>query len=174
MVQSFHESFDQFEVEDSIFNVIRKLLCKKIAHSDVVNLIYRCLRIKKFFVEKDPFDLSIRKFLNLGHTIGHCIETLSDYEVPHGKAVLMGISHMLKVSLKGNLISENFASRYFDLINTIGISGNFQYSISQIRSQICKDKKVSNGEISLILPCEACGVQEVAISLDNVHEFLSV
>jgi len=43
----------------------------------------------------------------------------------------MGISHMLKVSLKGNLISENVASRYFDLINTIGISGNFQYSISQ-------------------------------------------
>ena len=174
MVQSSHEGFDQFEVEDSIFNVIRKLLCKKIAHSDVVNLIYRCLRIKKFFVEKDPFDLSIRKFLNLGHTIGHCIETLSDYEVPHGKAVLMGISHMLKVSLKGNLISENFASRYFDLINTIGISGNFQYSISQICSQICKDKKVSNGEIPLILPCEACGVQEVAISLDDVHEFLSV
>ena len=174
MVQSSHESFDQFEVEDSIFNVIRNLLRGEIIHGDVVNLIYRCLRIKKFFVEKDPFDLSIRKFLNLGHTIGHCIETLSDYEVPHGKAVLMGISHMLKVSLKGNLISENFASRYFDLINTIGISGNFQYSISQIRSQICKDKKVSHGEVSLILPCEACGVQEVAISLDDVHEFLSV
>ena len=88
--------------------------------------------------------------------------------------MLMGISHMLKVSLKRNLISENFASRYFDLINTIGISGNFQYSISQICSQICKDKKVSHGEIPLILPCEACGVQEVAISLDDVHEFLSI
>lgn len=49
-----------------------------------------CL-IKKRIVELDEKDNGIRKILNFGHTIGHAIETCSNYKIAHGEAVAMGV-----------------------------------------------------------------------------------
>jgi 3-dehydroquinate synthetase len=36
--------------------------------------------------------------LNLGHTFGHALEAASDYEVPHGQAVALGLTAALRIS----------------------------------------------------------------------------
>ena len=65
------------------------------------SLIHLALHQKKSFVELDEFDVGIRKLLNFGHTFGHAIEASTDFEVPHGIAVGVGI-----------LVSNEFASDY--------------------------------------------------------------
>lgn len=55
------------------------------------NLILGALAVKKAVIEKDEFELSLRRSLNYGHTIGHAVEVMSDYRIPHGTAVALGV-----------------------------------------------------------------------------------
>lgn len=58
----------------------------------VQELILRSCLVKKRIIEMDPFEKTgARRQLNFGHTIGHALETLSDYRLSHGQAVLMGM-----------------------------------------------------------------------------------
>lgn len=49
------------------------------------------LLIKKGYIEGDEFDTGRRNLLNYGHCFGHAIETATDYAVPHGQAVVLGM-----------------------------------------------------------------------------------
>ena len=60
------------------------------------DMIYKCLDIKRKLVEEDEFDRSSRMILNFGHTLGHAIETLSDFSYLHGEAVAVGMAYMCK------------------------------------------------------------------------------
>ena len=57
----------------------------------LAKVIELSLQSKKWFIETDEFDQSERLLLNLGHTFGHAIEGASNYGVPHGIAVGLGI-----------------------------------------------------------------------------------
>lgn len=54
-------------------------------------LILRALSIKAKITEKDEFEQGKRKILNFGHTIGHAIESLSNFQISHGEAVALGM-----------------------------------------------------------------------------------
>ena len=64
------------------------------------SLVKRCLEIKKGFIEIDEFDKNERLVLNYGHTFGHAIETMTNYEIPHGIAVCMGMDIANYISMK--------------------------------------------------------------------------
>lgn len=60
----------------------------------LVEVVKRCLQIKSDFVSRDEKEISPsggRVFLNVGHAVGHPLETLSHYTLRHGEAVLLGI-----------------------------------------------------------------------------------
>lgn len=59
--------------------------------SDINDSIKTCLSIKKSVIEEDEYENTIRPILNYGHTFGHVFETMSDFKIPHGIAVLMGM-----------------------------------------------------------------------------------
>jgi shikimate kinase / 3-dehydroquinate synthase len=47
---------------------------------------------------RDPREQGLRAELNLGHTFAHALEAASDYELPHGKAVALGLLAALRLS----------------------------------------------------------------------------
>ncbi len=49
------------------------------------------LSIKKSVVDFDEYERDVRRSMNYGHTFGHAIEKLSNYQVPHGLGVLLGM-----------------------------------------------------------------------------------
>jgi 3-dehydroquinate synthase len=53
--------------------------------------IHTCLNIKKAVIEEDEYENTVRPILNYGHTFGHVFETLSEFKIPHGIAVLLGM-----------------------------------------------------------------------------------
>ncbi len=68
-------------------------------------ILYRCILVKKVFVEMDLYDnLGKRQFLNFGHTLGHAIEIL--YSISHGEAVAFGMCFDLYLS--DNLYFKSF------------------------------------------------------------------
>lgn len=56
-----------------------------------INIIKMSSAVKKLVIEYDELEKNERRVLNYGHTIGHAIETASDYFIPHGIAVLYGM-----------------------------------------------------------------------------------
>ncbi len=58
------------------------------------------LRVKAAIVARDPFERTgERATLNLGHTVGHAIETASAHRMPHGEAVAWGLLAALRLSV---------------------------------------------------------------------------
>ncbi len=54
-------------------------------------LVAHVLNAKKWFIETDEFDQGPRKLLNFGHTFGHALESATNFALPHGIAVGIGV-----------------------------------------------------------------------------------
>lgn len=73
-------------------------------------MIYVSCDIKRSVVERDPKEKGERALLNFGHTIGHAIEKLSDFKLPHGVCVGLGITAAAYLSkLQGNITDEELS-----------------------------------------------------------------
>ncbi len=124
----------------------------------VPEAIYRSILIKRKYVltdEKEKLKNShSRAILNFGHTFGHALETLYNYnkKLTHGEAISIGMTIASKLSYKLNYLSLNQFNKicnHFKL-NKLPIYDNkmFDKKIFQI---IEKDKKNINGKINFIL-----------------------
>ncbi len=59
--------------------------------NDLEEIIGRCVKIKKYFVDIDERDENKRHALNFGHTLGHALEL--EYNLPHGQAISIGMAY---------------------------------------------------------------------------------
>lgn len=75
-----------------------------------------CLNIKKSYIENDEFDMGRRNLLNYGHCFGHAIESATDFAIPHGQAVVLGMILANKVSVSRGFLSQQKAK---EIENTI-------------------------------------------------------
>ncbi|HVW98815.1 MAG TPA: hypothetical protein VHA52_00005, partial [Candidatus Babeliaceae bacterium] len=69
-------------------------------------VIQRAIEVKRRIVALDPTEKGLRRILNLGHTIGHALETLSNYQLSHGEAVAAGIVLEAHISYEMGILSE--------------------------------------------------------------------
>ncbi len=114
-------------------------------------LIFGALFIKKVIVEYDEFELDIRKSLNYGHTIGHAVESLSNYKIPHGQAVAVG---MLVVNRMWKDYPDTLIeSLCLDLIDKDDLRN---IDFSNMKSLISKDKKTVGNETTFVF-CDGFG-----------------
>ena len=128
------------------------------------------LRSKKYFVEVDEFDLKERKLLNFGHSFGHALESASDYMIPHGVAVLLGMvaaaSHPLsEFSQETQMLVESCLTFALDIDDQI-INEILRIDYHKFLLALSKDKKNTSLELVLILPM-ATGLQIVKIPFDQ-------
>jgi 3-dehydroquinate synthase len=80
------------------------------------DIIFQCAKIKSAVVSKDEFEKSgLRKILNFGHTFAHAYESISDYKISHGKAVIIGILNALHLSAQMGLISQQQLDKMAEL-----------------------------------------------------------
>ena len=92
---------------------IYKLIVKDIEIEDIIRA---CLVYKKWVVKKDFKEKNLRMLLNLGHTIGHAIESKSQFKIKHGAAVALGIIKASKISNKLKLLKDSEEMKIFNLL----------------------------------------------------------
>lgn len=68
--------------------------------------IWKAIELKRRIVAQDPLGVGLRHLLNLGHTVGHALETLSCYQLSHGKAVAAGIVIESRIALEMGILSQ--------------------------------------------------------------------
>ncbi len=114
-------------------------------------LILGALGVKKQIVEKDEFELNIRKSLNYGHTLGHAIEVLSDYAIPHGQAVTMGVLIVNEMSRRRGLLSQKECDEIRQLARNLFQSARLSANIvKELPSLLLKDKKSVGNAVNFV------------------------
>ncbi len=124
--------------------------------ASLTELIQLSLSCKKYFVEQDEFDVGIRKLLNFGHSFAHALEAASNYKIPHGIAVLIGMlaasQHPLsEQSSETQLLIETCLS-FSKLIGEEMSAQISNVDYGAFSQALAKDKKNSSSNLLLILP----------------------
>lgn len=136
--------------------------------SELHQYILECLSIKKIFIEKDEFDVGIRRLLNYGHTFGHALELASNYTIPHGVAVARGMDIVNYIAVK----KEFMGKMLYDEIHSIIIEYFYSDRVFGICPKVLientkKDKKNSNGMLNLVFLGELGNLFVKSIQLDS-------
>ncbi len=114
-------------------------------------LITRCVDIKRLVVQEDEFDKGGRMLLNFGHTLGHSVERLSEYQISHGSAVAIGMVLITRAAEKKGLCKPGTASRIEALLISLGLPVSCEYTPGQLASAAVGDKKTSGATLTLAL-----------------------
>lgn len=106
--------------------------------------IRTCLNIKKAFIEEDEYEHTIRPILNYGHTFGHVFETISDFKIPHGIAVLLGMYVV-------DCYFGQDVSKYHSFVDMMKVyTGHIKHDEELFLNVLQNDKKVTGDTVNLI------------------------
>ena len=128
---------------------------EKIRKRDYETLLYmikESCKIKRDVVEKDPTEKGDRALLNFGHTLGHAVEKLKNFEMLHGQCVAAGCVAAMKLSaMKGN-ISESDVKYAEECLKHFGLPNRVDGVNAEEVLQVSKsDKKMEAGKIKFVL-----------------------
>lgn len=137
---------------DVLIQDIHKI--KERDQATLLKAIRDVLTIKLQYIQEDEFDTGRRNLLNFGHCLGHALESTTNFAIPHGQAVLMGIlfaniiarsrglmSKMRYESFNRNLILDNVH------VNRTGL----RFLIQEIFEAMKMDKKREGEGLALIM-----------------------
>lgn len=116
--------------------------------------IVSSLKFKKKFIEEDEFDKGIRVLLNFAHTFGHAFEVASNYEIPHGSAVALGMITANDISVQRGFIDTAYAKRIENvcekILSNVALKKEW-FELDNIVTAIKKDKKQTDNIIKAVL-----------------------
>lgn len=130
-------------------------------------LIQACIEIKKSIVEADFKEAGSRKLLNLGHTLGHAIETLSNFELGHGSCVAAGTAMMAKACSKLGLCSVGDVKSIAMLTQSYELPTSTSFEVEELYSAAQHDKKSHADSIDVAL---IYGIGDVRIERKSFAE----
>lgn len=119
----------------------------------LIEMIYTNCLIKKKIVELDEKEQGLRQLLNFGHTIGHAIEVLEDYQVSHGEAVAIG----MLVESYLSMLSGYLKNTAFELLKSclyrygLPLKTKAFQNIAEFKQALILDKKTINNKARFVL-----------------------
>ena len=116
----------------------------------LANIIQKAINTKLDLCKKDLTDRGVRRFLNLGHTFAHVIETASNFKIPHGLAVAKGILLAAGYSLLLRKISETELEKISTLFAEYELPDFPIIDFPKFQTIISKDKKKGKN-VNLVL-----------------------
>ncbi len=94
------DTLPEAELRNGMAEVVKTglLLGSAVWERPLADLVRRCAAFKGGVCLADPHDRGLRNQLNLGHTFAHALEAAAGYDLPHGRAVALGLVAALRVS----------------------------------------------------------------------------
>ena len=139
--------FDQIEENlDAILNLDSNIL---------ISVIARSCADKAEVVAGDEKESRMRMTLNYGHTFGHALESITDYNAyRHGEAVAIGMSCAAQLACNLGMLSLSDMKRQKRLIQRTGLPTSFPSGIQPdlLLDAMYLDKKAKGGRLNLVLP----------------------
>jgi len=128
------------------------MLCNE---QNIEAIISEAIRTKMELCQQDLQDRSSRRLLNLGHTFGHVLESISNYKIPHGTAVAIGIRAAIRFSFLKGFVDSNVCEQIEKKLDLFKLSTSFPAKyLSQLLENgvsILKQDKKADHKINLVL-----------------------
>jgi len=120
----------------------------------MTDLIARACAIKARVVGADEREGDLRKILNFGHTIGHALEAVTGYAIPHGEAVSVGMVAEARIAVRLGLASGATATAIETALVSLGLPTALPpgASTAGILGAARHDKKARGGRTAYALP----------------------
>jgi 3-dehydroquinate synthase len=121
----------------------------------LIHIIKRSCEIKAGIVSKDEREAGLRTILNYGHTIGHAIETVTDYRrFLHGEAITLGMCAAARLAVHMNVFNRDEADRVKRLIELFRLPTTIPEDVdtSHLIDTMGLDKKAKAGRLRFVLP----------------------
>lgn len=120
----------------------------------VLEAVTNALMIKQDYIESDEFDTGRRNLLNFGHCFGHAIESATNFAVPHGQAVVLGIVLANIVARMRGLLSDSLDAFLTDrllLPSTCLEFGSLSFNHQNVIEAMKQDKKRTGSGLALVM-----------------------
>jgi len=135
------------EVQNGVVEMVKHALFADLELIDLLEedplseeAISRAASIKVDIVQEDEKEHGKRKWLNVGHTVGHAIEKLSKFKLAHGQAVVKGIYFESFIAAELGIL-DNFGS-VIDSLDRLGLDYSLpEYDLEEVWEFMLKDKK---------------------------------
>jgi 3-dehydroquinate synthase len=120
----------------------------------IAEAIAGACRLKAAIVGKDEREAGLRRLLNLGHTLGHALETVTRYRCfTHGEAVGWGLIAAAAIAQRKQLLRPAVARAIVAATERIGPRpGVDALGLDPILAALGHDKKAKQGRVPFILP----------------------
>lgn len=141
------------------------IFLEKLKKNDYVSIIKIASLVKRLIIEYDEFEVHIRKVLNYGHTMGHAIECTTNYFIPHGIAVMIGM--LIKNKLFYNNKHDEINNLIIKLVNDNFFDIEFNYDV--FIKHILSDKK-NKGNLVCFILLEEIGESKIFYTEKNKIE----
>lgn len=117
-------------------------------------IVRRAMAVKVRIIQDDPYERGRRASLNLGHTLGHAIESASDYHLKHGEAVAIGMVHAARMAERLGVATTGLAGNIASTLRGLGLPTELPSGLDRQRmlSAISVDKKRAAGKVRWVLP----------------------
>ncbi|MDD3050484.1 MAG: 3-dehydroquinate synthase [Candidatus Cloacimonetes bacterium] len=139
-------------------------------------ILLELIHHKMSICSNDLSDKQERMFLNLGHTFAHVIESISDFEIPHGKAVGIGLRAMALYSKGNGFMTDETYSVIQKLFSEWNIPKSFPYILSEKIKKYAVD--ILNGDKKINQRLRLVLMQDVGIikifETDNYSSVINV
>ena len=150
-------------------------------------LLHTTLSVKQWFIETDEFDQAERRLLNFGHTWGHALESATNFAIPHGLAVAIGMLAALRFTGQ-QPASSSLWHHCLALLQPVIVPDQLAvFDADRFLKAFQADKKHSSTHYHLIVPANSAldglGVEEVRLPatqasliavLDSMRDALAV
>ncbi|MDR1734195.1 MAG: 3-dehydroquinate synthase [Oscillospiraceae bacterium] len=136
--------------------------------------IARNVELKRNVVVRDERESGDRKLLNLGHTLGHAIEAVSNFSIPHGAAVSIGICLICQWAVEWGDLNMAVSERIWNTLKKYGLPTKLPYPLRTLFTALAQDKKRSGNMLTVVSPEDIgkCSLQK--ISLEDFYHQLSM
>lgn len=129
-------------------------LAKRAEPAALLSAIERSLAVKLSYMQDDEFDTGKRNLLNYGHCFGHAVESTSEFAIPHGQAVVIGMMFANIVAKNRGLLNTDLFGQIHNqtlLPALVSKPGKSQLDTDSVFAAMKMDKKRTGEGLVLIM-----------------------
>lgn len=155
-------------------------LCARPINSDgyddaeLARIIARNVEIKRDVVNADEQEHGLRQTLNLGHTLGHAIESASNYALGHGTSVAIGLCCVARAAERLGQSEAGTSQRIEAICAAHGLPTATALDPDTVMRYATHDKKRHDQTVNLIVPVRIGEVEIRKTTLDELEEVIRI
>ena len=140
----------------------------------LVDVVARNVEIKRDVVDADERERGLRQTLNLGHTLGHAIESASGFSLGHGSCVAAGLCMVSRASARMGWCSEETAARIIACVEAHGLPTGSDVPAETLMGYVGHDKKRHGDSVNLVVPVEPGRVEVRRVALGELARIVEL